>query len=123
MNNSSVKDIRDIDRYMALKPVNDAGMEFFSPFSEPFRLSGSAFQKQLQSRLRRIPIEPVINEKVDWLADYTAGMQLQFKSSSRKVVVKAKLKFSNLRDKYNCDFIAGCLFIVSAGLNDFIGIC
>lgn len=96
MNNSSVKDIRDIDRYMALKPVNDADMEFFSPFSEPFRLSGSAFQKQLQSRLRRIPIEPVINEKVDWLADYTAGMQLQFKSSSRKVVVKAKLKFSNL---------------------------
>ena len=96
MSEQTASSILQIDKYMTLKPVNEDGLEFHSPFEEPFRLSGSAFQQEHGSCFRRLPLEPVINPRIDLLAWYTAGMQLQFKSSSMHVTIKAKLRHGEL---------------------------
>ncbi len=82
----------DLDRYMAVKPADEQGIEFHAPFEAGFRLAGNAFQSELGTRFRRLPSTPVINPRVEELAWYTAGFQLAFRSDSRRIVVKAKLR-------------------------------
>jgi len=95
-NISNTNDISKLDPYMAIPVADEAGIKYHSPFEEPFRLGGSAFQKELGHQFRRIPFEPFVSDSVDVLAWYTAGIQLQFRSTSKKVVIKAKLKHGNL---------------------------
>ena len=63
----------DLDRYMAVKPADEQGIEFHAPFEAGFRLAGNAFQSELGTRFRRLPSTPVINPRVEELAWYTAG--------------------------------------------------
>ena len=89
-------DIKQIDQYMALKPVNESGLEYHSPFEKPFRLAGSLYQSEHGTIFRRIPAEPAINDRLAELANYTAGFQVQFKSSSCRVSIKAKLRHGEI---------------------------
>lgn len=96
MTSGKICAIDRIDPYMAIPETDESGITFHSPFESPFRLAGSAFQKQMFHRFRRIPFEPFVSDRVDTLAWNTSGLQLQFKSDSKRVVVKAKLSSGNL---------------------------
>jgi len=95
MSNPTVN-IEKLDQYMALKPVNEDGLTYYSPFEKPFRLAGSLFQAQHGTIFRRIPAEPEINPRVSELANYTAGFQVQFKSTSCRVSIKVKLRHGEI---------------------------
>lgn len=68
-------------------------MQWHSPNEQPFRLSGFAWYEQDQ-RYRRLPIAPewTVPPPVDHLANHTAGGQIAFRTDSRRIWVKAKLK-------------------------------
>ena len=93
---SNKHDISKLDPYMAIPVADESGIKFHSPFEKPFRLAGSAFQESLGHTFRRIPMDTFISDTVDVLAWYTAGIQLQFKSTSKKVIIKARLKHGNI---------------------------
>ena len=93
---SNTNDISKLDPYMAIPVADESGIKFHSPFEKPFRLAGSAFQESLGHTFRRIPMDTFISDTVDVLAWYTAGIQLQFKSTSKKVIIKARLKHGNI---------------------------
>lgn len=96
MEPKKVKSALELDRYMAARPASHDGMEYHAPFEPGFRLAGFAFQAQLGTRFRRLPVrpdgQPTVNERVDELANYTAGLQLAFRSTSRKITIKARLR-------------------------------
>ena len=96
MNTEKIDDIAKLDPYMAIPETDENGIAFHSPFEEPFRLAGSAFQKEMHHQFRRIPFEPFVSTSVDNLAWYTAGLQLQFKTTSKKLVIKARLRHTGL---------------------------
>ena len=96
MNNGKPCSIAHIDPNMAVLETDLNGIVFHSPFEPPFRLGGSAFQKEMLHRFRRMPFEPFVSDRVDTLAWNTSGFQLQFKSTSRRVIVRAKLKNGSL---------------------------
>lgn len=99
MSDSNVEnDVLKIDPYMAIPEADVEGITFHSPFEKPFRLAGSAFQDKWGKLFCRMPEEPVVSGAVTSLARNTSGFQLQFKSTSRKVLVKAKLRHGNLMD-------------------------
>ena len=97
-----MKSALELDRYMSLTPAPQDGICYHAPFEPGFRLSGLAFQTATVKPFRRLPDgkdgAPFVNGSVDKLADYTAGIQLAFRSDSRKVVVKAKLPMGDLMD-------------------------
>ena len=95
MSSNSI-DIGKIDPYMAIPEADESGIKFHSPFEKPFRLAGSAFQHLMGHNFRRMPFEPFVSEGVARLAAYTSGMQLQFKSTSKRVVIKAELLHNSL---------------------------
>lgn len=96
MSNGKINSIAKLDPYMAIPETDENGIAYHSPFEAPFRLGGSAFQKEMHHQFRRMPFEPFVSKSVDVLAWYTAGLQLQFKSTSKKVVIKAKLRHTEL---------------------------
>lgn len=99
MSDSNVEnDVLKIDPYMAIPEADVEGITFHSPFEKPFRLAGSAFQDKWGKLFCRMPEKPVVSGAVTSLARNTSGFQLQFKSTSRKVLVKAKLRHGNLMD-------------------------
>ncbi len=91
-----MKSALELDRYMAARPAPENGLEYHAPFEPGFRLSGWAYREELKTRFRRLPARsdglPMINERVEELANYTAGMQLAFRSTSRKVAIRARLR-------------------------------
>ncbi len=87
---SGKKDISQIDPYMSAPPADENGIVFYSPFEKNFRLAGSAFQHLMGHQFHRVPFEPVISANVDYLAWHTAGLQLQFKTTSKRLVIKAR---------------------------------
>ena len=92
MSDKPTTNIEKIDPYMAIPVADEEGITYHSPFEEHFRLGGSAFQELMGHQFRRIPFEPFVSKGVEFLAWNTAGMQLQFKSTSRRVIVKAKIR-------------------------------
>ena len=92
MSDKAPTNIEKIDPYMAIPVADEEGITYHSPFEEHFRLGGSAFQELMGHQFRRIPFEPFVSKGVDFLAWETAGMQLQFKSTSKRVIVRAKLR-------------------------------
>ena len=96
MSEQKTADILKIDPYMAIPQADENGITYHSPFEEPFRLGGSAFQSQMGHQFRRIPAEPFVSGGVEYLAWDTAGFQLQFKSTSKRVMIKAELREGTL---------------------------
>ena len=95
-----MKSALELDRYMAFAPAPEEGICYHAPFESGFRLAGLAFQSATVKPFRRLPDgkdgAPFLNANVDLLADYTAGIQLAFRSDSRRVTVKAKLGMGDL---------------------------
>jgi len=97
-----MKSILELDRYMSLAPAPEEGIGYHAPFEPGFRLAGLAFSEQTVKSFRRLPDgkagEPFVTARVDELANCTAGVQLAFRSDSRKVIVKAKLEMPSSMD-------------------------
>lgn len=97
-----MKNALELDRYMSLAPVPEEGIVYHAPFEQPIRLSGLAFADRTVRAFRRLPDGPdgkvFLNDRVDTLANYTAGVQMAFRSDSRKVIVKAKLMMPSSMD-------------------------
>ena len=97
-----MKSALELDRYMSLAPVPEEGIVCHAPFEPPIRLSGLAFSDRTKKPFRRLPDGKegavFVNDRVDALANHTAGVQLAFRSDSRKVIVKAKLTMPSNMD-------------------------
>lgn len=67
-------------------------IKWYSPFDEPFRISGFAWISRDRA-YRRLPADTgsIISEAVDKLADHSAGGQLSFRTDSTRIMLKAEL--------------------------------
>ncbi|MFH1709114.1 MAG: SGNH/GDSL hydrolase family protein [Planctomycetota bacterium] len=82
------------DRNMATTQAKLKGLKWFDPGKAPFRLMG--FPWYATDRVfRRMPLKPPapLPEAVDNLAWHTSGGQVHFRTDSRHVVVRVKLRF------------------------------
>jgi lysophospholipase L1-like esterase len=78
---------------MALIKPDSSGIVWFDPREEPFGLTGMEWIKE-DSVYRRLPKQPdwQIRKPVDELANHTAGAQIRFKTDSKRILVKVKLR-------------------------------
>ncbi len=88
----SKNDIKKYDAAMRVDAVKETGIEWHSPKSAPIRLAGMAWFAQ-DGLYRRMPSRPKhpLPEGVNSLANHTAGVQAQFRTDSKRVIVKVKL--------------------------------
>lgn len=73
--------------------MQESGWEWYSPKSPPFRLAGLPWMKQ-DGVYRRLPVNPgvTIPQKVDELANCTAGAQVQFQTDSAQIGIRVELQ-------------------------------
>ena len=85
-------DIGQLDPKMAAERAADAGLEWHSPGEPPFRLAGFPWFER-DRVYRRLPLKPQwpIRPEVDALADCPAGGQVQFRTDSPVLTVRADL--------------------------------
>ena len=90
---SQVPSAQKLDPNMALKEADSDGVVWFDSREEPFGLTGMEWIKE-DGVYRRLPIEPdwQIPKPVDELANHTAGAQVRFRTDSRRILVKVKLR-------------------------------
>ncbi len=90
---AQVPTAQKLDPNMSLKKADADGIVWFDPREEPFDLVGFEWIKQ-DSVYRRLPVHPdwEIREAVNQLANHTAGGQIRFKTNSKKIMIKVKLR-------------------------------
>ena len=90
---AQVPTAQKLDPNMSLKKADADGIVWFDPMEEPFGLVGFEWIKQ-DSVYRRLPVHPdwEIREAVTQLANHTAGGQIRFKTNSKKIMIKVKLR-------------------------------
>ena len=90
---TQVPTAQKLDPYMSLKKADADGIVWFDPREEPFGLVGFEWIKQ-DSVYRRLPVHPdwEIREAVNQLANHTAGGQIRFKTNSKKIMIRVKLR-------------------------------
>ncbi len=90
---AQVPTAQKLDPNMSLKKADADGIVWFDPIEEPFGLVGFEWIKQ-DSVYRRLPVHPdwEIREAVTQLANHTAGGQIRFKTNSKKIMIKVKLR-------------------------------
>ena len=78
---------------MALIKAEADSLMWFDPKEGPFELTGFEWIHQ-DSVYKRLPVQPdwEIREAVDQLANHTAGGQIRFKTNSKKILIKVKLR-------------------------------
>ena len=89
-------DVTKIDKNMTVSKVKTDGTKWFSPKEAPFRLQGFKWIQE-DTIYRRLPINPkniIIPSKVNILANHTSGGQIHFKSNSKNIIIRVKLKSS-----------------------------
>ncbi|HHN46634.1 MAG TPA: hypothetical protein ENN09_04255 [Planctomycetes bacterium] len=86
-------DVKKYDRKMAPDDAPSSGLEWRVPSLPPFRLAGFPWFAA-DGVYRRMPLRPKekLPEAVDNLADCTAGGQVLFQSTSKRLAVRVKLK-------------------------------
>ena len=87
----SIMDIEKLDRYMARRKVDRAGLEFYDPRDGKFAVEG-LYWFPLDKRYHRLPVgsEQNVRSAVNELARCTAGAQIRFVSDSRRIVISAR---------------------------------
>ena len=88
-----VVDIQRLDPNMTLTKADSDGVAWLDPRSAPFRLVGFPWIGEDQV-YRRLPVEPdwEIRGAVDSLANCTAGGQIHFRSDSKRILLRVKLR-------------------------------
>lgn len=86
-------DIQKIDKFMNITEVDNSGIRWITPKSEPFIITGFPWI-DMDGVYRRLPLKPnyKIPENVNILADCTSGGQIKFKTDSKSIHIMAKLK-------------------------------
>ncbi|MCM8530937.1 MAG: SGNH/GDSL hydrolase family protein [Lentisphaeraceae bacterium] len=110
-------DIGKLDRNMKVEKVEEKGIRWYSPETSPFRLLGFKWFGQDKS-FRRLPLKSSISipPKVDILANHTSGGQIHFKTTSRRILIRVKLKAS--RPMYHMTQVAKQGFDLYTGSNN-----
>ena len=82
-----------LDQNMKIDHAGTDEWLWYSPLEEPFRVSGFAWfdTERIYRRLPAVPEVPVRPE-VDTLANCTSGGQIRFRTDSRHVSVRVRLK-------------------------------
>ncbi|MBS4197540.1 SGNH/GDSL hydrolase family protein [Lederbergia citri] len=90
---SSQVKVGNLDRNMQPHIVEACEINWIDPRKPPFRINGFAWLNE-EKVYRRLPKHPLyeITEPVDFLADSTAGGQIRFRTNTRKLAIKVKLK-------------------------------
>lgn len=87
-----MKQASDFDPAMRVQEDDLQHMQWLTPFDEPLRLQGLGFPIK-QHSFRRLPVNDNgdIPEAVDYLASNSAGVQVQFKTNSKRIGVAVEL--------------------------------
>ena len=82
------------DKAMAAA-AKDTGELRFIPFdTPPLRLSGFPFTRPGE-KLRRLPDDPRLSDGVRYLSEHTSGGRIDFRTDSRHLAVRVKLRSSS----------------------------
>lgn len=97
------------DERMSARVSEEQDVRWHSPDRRPFRLTGFPWFDR-EKTYRRMPSSPEVPlpEAVRWLAGCTAGGQLRFRTDSRAVHVRVRLKAGS--DMYHMAPVAQCGF-------------
>ena len=110
------------DRAMTHTVAKEKNIQYHSPFKAPFRLSGFAYGLQ-DGLLSRFPSDPALPKSVQFLATHCAGGRIDFKTDSRKILIKVELRNSShmyhMPDTGSC----GCdVYMGEPGKEFFVGV-
>ncbi|MDF2937142.1 MAG: hypothetical protein K0Q90_2515 [Paenibacillaceae bacterium] len=85
--------LEQFDRNMRMTGTREEGLCWFDPREAPFRLGGFPWISQ-DGVYRRMPLHPeeALPQAVNWLADHTAGGHIRFRTDSRELHIRVKLK-------------------------------
>jgi hypothetical protein len=85
--------LEQFDRNMRMTGTREEGLIWLDPKKAPFRLGGFPWIGQ-DGVYRRMPLHPAepLPQAVDWLADHTAGGHIRFRTNSRELHIRVKLK-------------------------------
>ncbi|MBO5958580.1 MAG: SGNH/GDSL hydrolase family protein [Lentisphaeria bacterium] len=91
--------IEDCDERMATKTSDSTGLVWFDATEAPIELSGFAWFDQ-DRVYRRMPVNPAykLPGGVDFLAWHTSGGKIRFKTDSKQIVVRVKLRENGIMD-------------------------
>ena len=116
-------DVAEFDRNMAVDSAGAGDIVYHDVDAPGFRLDGLIFRHACNGAFRRLPLDPALPEAVNELAWHTAGAQLSFRSTSRKVLVRAKLRNRSWMDHMAMTGIFGFdLYVGGPGKYRFQGV-
>ena len=110
------------DPRMRAAAADADGLVWHSPWARPFRLEGMGWP--LPGTFRRMPLEHggQLTQAVDDLAWHTAGVQLRFRTSSRRLCLRVKLRGVHAMDHMPATGEAGFdVYIGEVGAMDVAG--
>ena len=94
-----VMSVEECDSLMAARSekADDAGLVWFDAGEKPLELTGF-FWYDKDKQFRRLPMDmdPAITARVKSLSWHTAGGKLRFRSDSKRVVLRVKLRDNNI---------------------------
>ena len=95
------------DQAMAVDNSSDAGLRYIPLDTPNLRISGFAFPAA-DGVLRRLPEDPGFSPGVAGLSHYTAGGRIDFRSNTKRIWLKVKLKnpshMDHMPDTGSCGF-------------------
>ena len=91
--NNSKPALYELDQNMKVLKDDNTGINWYSPMDAPFTVSGLAWFAKDRT-YRRLPVNPDVSipPAVSYLADCTSGGHVRFRTNSKEVYVRVKLK-------------------------------
>lgn len=91
--------IEECDNRMATKTADSTGLVWFDAAEAPIELSGFAWFEQ-DHVFRRMPVKPAyqLPPGVEFLAWHTSGGKVRFKTDSKQIVLRVKLRENGIMD-------------------------
>lgn len=85
--------LEQFDRNMRMTGTREEGLIWRDPKEGPFHLGGFPWIAE-EGVYRRMPLHPEepLPQAVNWLADHTAGGHIRFRTNSREVHIRVRLK-------------------------------
>ena len=95
------------DPRMRASAADADGLVWYSPWNKPFRLEGLGWD--IPGTFRRMPVEHggQLTQAVDELAWHTAGVKLRFRTNSRRISLRVKLRGVHAMDHMTATGEAG----------------
>ncbi len=113
--------VAQYDQAMAVDNSSNEGLRYIPISQKPLRVSGFAFTGK-DGSLRRLPENAGFSPGVAGLSEYTAGGRIDFRSNTKRIWVKVKLKNPSHMDHMPDTGSCGCdLYIGPAGRSYMLG--